>query len=112
MPPWNAVPQCEEDTRALAIASSDATGTNANVLPAANRVGRWFSKPISAGIRPTAAASRSAGGSVPLSCGSLGASNSANGAAPGRSRTPTRTGPIPSSSTISASPSPRRRRAT
>ena len=55
-------PQCDDATCALAIASSDATGTNTKALPAEKLVGRWFSKPISAGIRPSAAASRSAGG--------------------------------------------------
>ena len=69
MPPWNAVPQCDDATRALAIASSDATGTNANVLPAVNLVGRWFSKPISPGISPSAAARRSAVGRVPFTQG-------------------------------------------
>ena len=63
-------------------------------------------KPISAGISPSAADSRSADGRPPASSGSLGASNSAYAAVPGRKRTPTRTVPITSSSTISASLSP------
>ena len=101
-----ALSQCCDATRALAIASSEATGTNAKVLPAANLVGRWFSNPISAGISDNAAASLSDDGSAPLSSGSLGASNSAKAAAPVRSRTPTLMLPIGSSSTISASPAP------
>ena len=99
-----ALSQWWEATRALAIASREATGTNATVLPAGNLVGRWFSNPISAGISDSAAASLSDDGSAPLSSGSLGASNSAKEAAPARIRTPTLKVPIGASSTTSASP--------
>ncbi len=57
-------------------------------------------------MRPSAEARRSGLGALPSSSGSRGASNSASVADPPRSLTPTRTGPMFSSSTMIASCSP------
>ena len=86
--------------RARAIASSPRTGTKVNGLPADQRAGANSSKPISAGFRPSAAASSAASAGPPL-LGSRGMSNAARPPLPAGARTVQRTGPTLSSSTMS-----------